>query len=141
MEKTKSIYRWNFSVFQAIAFFAVIAVASAALLPGQSSGDAQATVLRADAVVNPDSYNWAYETSNGIQAQEQGQLKQIGSEQGIAAQGSYQYNAPDGTPIQVQYVADENGFQPQGSALPTPPPVPEAIIRSLEYLARNAPRQ
>ncbi|XP_055320732.1 larval cuticle protein 65Ag1-like [Sitodiplosis mosellana] len=121
----------------AIAFFALIAVATAALLPAASS-DSQATVLRSNAVVNPDSYSYAYETSNGIAAKEQGQLKQIGSESGIAAQGSYQYTAPDGTPVQIQYVADENGFQPQGAAIPTPPPLPAAIIRALEYLARNA---
>lgn len=29
------------------------------------------------------------------------------------AQGSAQWTAPDGTPIQLSYVADENGFQPQ----------------------------
>lgn len=39
------------------------------------------TVVRFDSVVNPDSYNYAYETSKGIQAEESGVLKNAGSEQ------------------------------------------------------------
>lgn len=61
--------------------FAVFAVAAA------QSPDAQAEVLRSDSSVNVDSFSYAYETSNGISAQEQGQLKQVGAEVGIATQG------------------------------------------------------
>lgn len=79
-----------------------------------------------------------YETENGIAAQERGQLKQLGpQEDGISAEGSYQYYAPDGTPISVSYIANEYGFQPQGAHLPTPPPIPEAIQRSLAFNAAN----
>ena len=39
------------------------------------------TVVRYDSVVNPDSYNYAYETSKGTQAEESGVLKNAGSEQ------------------------------------------------------------
>ena len=85
---------------------------------------------------NPDgSYSWSYETGNGIQAQEQGELKNAGTEnEGMSAQGSFSYTADDGTPIQLTYIADENGFQPQGAHLPTPPPIPEEILRALEYI-------
>lgn len=39
------------------------------------------TVVRFDSVVNPDSYQYAYETSKGIKAEESGSLKNAGSEQ------------------------------------------------------------
>ncbi|XP_031640901.1 cuticle protein CP14.6-like [Contarinia nasturtii] len=128
----------------AIAFFALIAVSAAALLPGAPappSGDATAQTLRFDSAVNPNSYQYAYETSNGINAQEQGQLKQVGQESGIAAQGGYSYISPEGTQIQVTYVADENGFQPQGDIIPTPPPLPSHVEKLLKYLAEHAPVQ
>lgn len=54
----------------------------------------------------------SYETSNGIAAQEQGQLKEIGNESGIVVQGSYSYVGPDGQTYTVKYISDENGFQP-----------------------------
>lgn len=38
---------------------------------------------------------------------------------------SYSYYSPEGELISVTYTADENGFQPQGDHLPTPPPIPE----------------
>jgi hypothetical protein len=41
----------------------------------------------------------------------------------IVSRGSYSYISPEGIPITVNYVADdEGGFQPQGDHLPTPPP-------------------
>jgi len=51
------------------------------------------------------------------------------------AQGAISYVSPDGQTIQTGYIADENGYQPYGSHLPTPPPIPEAIQESLRLLA------
>ncbi|VEN51665.1 unnamed protein product [Callosobruchus maculatus] len=90
--------------------------------------------------VNPDgSYQWNYETGNNIIAQEQGQLKNAGNPETEAMEvtGSYEYIADDGTKIQVTYIANENGFQPQGDHLPTPPPIPPAIQRALEWIAAH----
>lgn len=81
---------------------------------------------------------FSFETGNGIVAQEQGQLKNAGSDnEAEEVQGSVQYTAPDGTPISLNYLANEDGFQPQGDHLPTPPPIPAAIQRALEWIAAH----
>ncbi|XP_066582750.1 endocuticle structural glycoprotein SgAbd-2-like [Prorops nasuta] len=85
----------------------------------------------------PDgSYSWSYDTENGISASESGQPKATPEGQAEVVQGRFSYTAPDGTPINLEYVADENGFRAVGAHLPTPPPIPEAIRRAL---AANPP--
>lgn len=73
-------------------------------------------MLRSDSVVNPDSFQYAYETSNGISGQEVGQLKQIGQEAAIVSQGQFSYTSPEGEPVSFSFIADENGYQPTVSA-------------------------
>lgn len=61
-----------------------------------------------------------YETTNGIIHQESGKLKNIGTEnEAMVVQGSYTYTGPDGVVYSVTYIADENGFRPQGVHLST----------------------
>lgn len=62
------------------------------------------------------------ETSNGISAQEQGQLKNAGTDnEAIEVRGQFSYTGPDGVVYTVTYVANENGYQPQGAHLPVAP--------------------
>ncbi|XP_026328708.1 uncharacterized protein LOC113236755 [Hyposmocoma kahamanoa] len=99
-------------------------------------------IIRQEQIINPDgSYRYSYETGNGISAEEQGYVKNQGvpEQEAQTAQGQYQYTAPDGQLIQLSYIADENGFQPQGAHLPTPPPIPEEIRRALDHLATLPP--
>ncbi|KAG6451773.1 larval cuticle protein LCP-14-like [Manduca sexta] len=103
--------------------------------------DAEAIVLRSDSEVNPDGFNYVYETGNGITGQSSGVLKQVGDAQVLAVQGSYQYKSPEGIPVQFSYVADENGYQPQSDLLPVGPPMPEAIRRAVEYVLTHAPKE
>ncbi|KAJ8891921.1 hypothetical protein PR048_004480 [Dryococelus australis] len=85
-----------------------------------------------------------YETANGIKANEKGTLKQTSdpeNPQVIVAEGAYSYTAPEGIPISIQYVAtDDGGFVATGDAIPTPPPIPPAIQRALDFIAANPPR-
>ncbi|XP_034946168.1 endocuticle structural glycoprotein SgAbd-1-like [Chelonus insularis] len=90
---------------------------------------------------NPEgSYSYSFETSNGIQAQEQGSVvaSQNNKDEGaMSVQGSYQYTAEDGSNIQLSYIADENGFQPKGDHLPVAPEIPPAILKALEWIAAH----
>ncbi|KAM3962341.1 cuticular protein 49Ae [Aphomia sociella] len=89
------------------------------------------------------SYKYSYETQNGIKAEETGTLKKAAGPDAtdvIVAQGGFSYTAPDGTVINLNYIADdENGFRPEGAHLPTPPPIPPAIQKALDYLATLPP--
>ncbi|XP_071447979.1 endocuticle structural glycoprotein SgAbd-8-like [Hetaerina americana] len=99
-------------------------------------------IVRQEADVGFDgTYKYSYETGNGIVAEEAGFLKNAGvpEQEAQVAQGTFSYTAPDGTPITLQYIADENGFQPQGAHLPVAPPIPEAIQRALDFLATRPP--
>lgn len=51
--------------------------------------------------------------------EEEAELKNVGAEnESIAVRGSVSWVAPDGQTYTLNYVADENGFQPQGDHLP-----------------------
>ncbi|KOB72939.1 Cuticular protein RR-1 motif 19, partial [Operophtera brumata] len=91
-----------------------------------------AAILRSDSVVNEGGYQFAYDTENGIHAEETGV-----ENNGIQAQGGYSYTGDDGQVYSVRYTAGANGFQATGAHLPTPPPVPEAIARALQENARD----
>ncbi|XP_033252423.1 endocuticle structural glycoprotein ABD-4-like [Drosophila miranda] len=98
-------------------------------------------ILRQEQEVNFDgSYKYSYEPGNGINVEEEGYLKNAGTDDaGQVAQGFFSYTSLDGIPIRIIYLADENGFQPQGDHLPTPPPIPPAIQKALAYLATSPP--
>ncbi|KAH8371116.1 hypothetical protein KR093_006279, partial [Drosophila rubida] len=115
---------------QFILTVALLAVAQAR----PDSFDAAAETRDFKSNVNEDgSYSYQFQTSNGIAQQEQG----VG---GQYASGSSAYYAPDGQLVQLTYTADADGYHPSGAHLPTPPPIPAAILRSLEYI-RTHPHQ
>ncbi|XP_017775412.1 PREDICTED: flexible cuticle protein 12-like, partial [Nicrophorus vespilloides] len=103
--------------FQIFAFAALVAVALAA---PQYKEEKDAYVVRQEVDnIGVDGYKQTYETSNGISASEQGQVINAGQEnESIAVKGEYKYVGDDGQTYTVTYVADENGFQPQGAHIP-----------------------
>ncbi|XP_063587520.1 endocuticle structural glycoprotein ABD-4-like [Penaeus indicus] len=94
-------------------------------------------ILRDDRVHEEGRYSFDIETGNGIRASEAGAPD--GPEGAVVAAGGYSYTAPDGSLIEIQYVADENGFQPQGAHLPVAPAFPHPIPQFvLDQIAKAA---
>lgn len=96
-------------------------------------GGAHIPITRFENVNNGDgNYRYSYETGNGISAHEEGHPRAAGPEgPAVTAEGAFSYTGPDGVRYSISYTADENGFHPVGAHLPTPPPIPDAILRSL----------
>lgn len=140
---TQSKYKKNYKnnkkkKFQRVSFLVSLAVWAVSAAPAEH--EPIAIVSQSLDGPNPDgSYSWSYETANGIQAQEQGSVvpSKESAEGAISAQGSYSYTGDNGTPIQLSYIANEDGFQPQGAHLPVGPEIPPAILRALEWIAAH----
>ncbi|XP_017864524.1 PREDICTED: larval cuticle protein 2-like [Drosophila arizonae] len=101
-------------------------------VPQVRSDDVNAVVLSRTDDVRPDGFDTSLETSNSISGAASGDA--YGN-----IHGSFSWVSPEGVPVSLTYVADENGYQPQGDALPTPPPVPIEIKRALAYIAAHPP--
>ncbi|CAB3257352.1 unnamed protein product [Arctia plantaginis] len=130
-----------------IIFLALIGACAAGALPGyvapqyrypyydqraRAGLERNAAILRSENEVNENGYHYAFDTENGISAEESGV-----EANGIQAAGSYSYTGDDGQVYAVRYTADANGFRPEGAHIPTPPPLPAAIARALELNARD----
>lgn len=57
------------------------------------------------------SFTYGYSAGDGTTAQAQGFIKNLGVNEieSQVIQGSYSYTSPEGVPIHVTYIADENG--------------------------------
>ncbi|XP_012224708.2 flexible cuticle protein 12 [Linepithema humile] len=104
-----------------IAFAAVVAVALALPLSPNYQIN-QPVVVKETPLDNIgiDGYQFGYELSNGQAHQESAQLVNVGHEnESIAVRGSYTYVDPEtNVRYTVNYIADENGFRPEGAHLP-----------------------
>nr|XP_027208970.1 cuticle protein AMP1A-like [Penaeus vannamei] len=97
--------------------------------------DRVVALLRDDRVANEDgTFSYALEADNGINTAVEGV---VGSAGQINQAGSYTYTLADGTQAVVTFVANENGFQPQSSILPTPHPLPAHVFELLEIAERQ----
>ena len=86
----------------------------------------------------------SFESADGIKVEASGSQKKVGPKPediGTVSKGYYSYTAPDGTPITVNWVADENGFQPTGNHLPTPPSMPNHVVKMLADLKKKEQQQ
>ncbi|XP_002061940.3 flexible cuticle protein 12 [Drosophila tropicalis] len=69
--------------------------------------------------MDSEGYAFSFETSDGISRQESAMLRHAGTPmEALEVQGSVNWIGPDGIHYKLNYLADENGFQPQGEHLP-----------------------
>lgn len=73
------------------------------------------------------NYAYNYETSNGIVAYENGQG-------GVSANGGYRWQSPEGSPFEITYVANEDGFQPQGDHIKQ---IADNVAKLIAFLKAN----
>ncbi|XP_046665442.1 endocuticle structural glycoprotein SgAbd-3-like [Homalodisca vitripennis] len=116
---------------------------SAAPVQQGSAAPKQILILKQAQELNYDgNFNYGFETENGIASQANGYLKDVGTDnEALVITGSYSYLGEDGNPVVFTYTADENGYQPQSDLIPTPPPVPVAIQKALDYLRSLPPSE
>merc|ERR1712035_77827 len=124
-----------FNMKSMILFAVFLAVAAAAPLE-----ESAPIILIKSQTQNHDTekqeYSFSYEAENGISVSESGKQKQFGDkpeDAGTVSQGKYS-SPEDSVTYTVTWVADENGFQATGDHLPTPPPMPEHVVKLLNDL-------
>nr|XP_040581748.1 pupal cuticle protein 27-like [Lepeophtheirus salmonis] len=71
-------------------------------------------------------FSYAFETENGIKQQVVGSTIDVGGKSVVVMKGSYEYIGDDGQIYVVDWIADENGFQPSG------PHIPKEIIDAVQ---------
>lgn len=98
-------------------------------------------ILILESAVDQDGgYSFSFENDDGSKVSQEGQHTIVDDEHAVESiKGSYSYNDVNGQPVSLTYTADERGFLPVGAHLPTPPPIPLEILRSLRYLATAKP--
>ncbi|XP_057370565.1 larval cuticle protein 1-like [Daphnia carinata] len=117
----------------------IIALAFLALALAAPQGDKKPIeIISSNSEMNADgSYSFNFESADGTKVSESGNQKKVGPKDediGTVSKGSYSYISPEGITITVNWVADENGFQATGDHLPTPPPMPEHVVKLLADL-------
>lgn len=62
---------------------------------------------------------FSFETSDGHSRQEQAEIKNAGTDdEALSVRGSFSFVGDDGQTYTVNFVADENGYQPEGAHIP-----------------------
>ncbi|XP_017016896.1 larval cuticle protein 3 [Drosophila kikkawai] len=107
--------------------FKILLVCSLAALV---AADANVEVKELVNEVNPDGFVSRLALDNGVAASSTGDVH--GNIDGV-----FEWVSPEGVHVRVAYKADENGYQPQSDLLPTPPPIPEAIVRAIAWIQAN----
>ncbi|XP_045135960.1 cuticle protein AM1159-like [Portunus trituberculatus] len=105
-----------------------------------SGSSEEAEILQHDFVLEEDGrYNLDVKTSNGISVAQHGSPD--GPEGAVVKSGVFSYTAPDGTPVEVKFVANEHGYQPESDLLPVAPefphPIPDFVLAQIAKAAEE----
>ncbi|XP_045498192.1 larval cuticle protein LCP-17-like isoform X2 [Colias croceus] len=121
-----------------IIVLAVFVACASADVSHVATADYIVPIVRSSNEQKPDGgFNYAFETGNGIITQADGVVKNPNTEDAtLQVTGSVKYVAPDGTPVELSYVADQDGYKPVGSHVPQ---IPELILRAQQYIASHPP--
>ncbi|OXA49962.1 larval cuticle protein LCP-17 [Folsomia candida] len=97
----------------------VLVLALALAVSAAPQGDKDTQIVKSD-YENPGdgSYKFNYALSDGTTRDESGNLKRVGDVDAQTAEGTISWTSPEGQVITLRFVADENGYQPQGDHLP-----------------------
>ncbi|XP_042229188.1 cuticle protein AMP4-like [Homarus americanus] len=88
-------------------------------------------ILRDDRQDSGDgNFQYAFEADNGIAVEASGTPGSAGQSN---MQGVFRFPLPDGTIAEVRYIANEDGFQPESSLLPTAHPLPAHAIEQIRF--------
>ncbi|XP_063621503.1 larval cuticle protein 1-like [Cydia splendana] len=109
-------------IFVAVCVAALAAVTLATSPP--AAGAPVPQIVSSEFNQQPEGgYVYSYETQDGIKRTENGEVKTVNDEdnkpqQVVVVRGSYSYPDENGEQHNVNYVADENGFQPESADIP-----------------------
>ncbi|XP_037816001.1 larval cuticle protein 2-like [Lucilia sericata] len=106
--------------------YKLILIAALIAFTAAASDDAHAEVLNMRSEIRADGFDSGLDISNHIHQ------ASSGDEHGNI-HGDFEWDSPEGEHIKIEYVANENGYQPLGDVIPTPHPIPEAILKSIAY--------
>ncbi|XP_071516016.1 cuticle protein CP14.6-like [Panulirus ornatus] len=125
--------------FVILAALAVVATAAPQNYDSSSSS-VEVPILRQDFVLGDyGKYSLDLETGDGVLWSQSG--SPAGPTGAVATSGQFSYTAPDGTPVKLIFVADENGYQPQSDLLPVAPafphPIPQFVLDQIAFAAEE----
>ncbi|XP_070497632.1 flexible cuticle protein 12-like [Chironomus tepperi] len=101
-----------------VIVFSVLLV-SALARPADDSKNAQILSYENDNI-GLDSYKFGYETSDGTKRQESAVVNNFGSDaEELVVRGTISWITPEGETITLNYVADKDGYRPEGAHIPS----------------------
>ncbi|KAI8119193.1 Endocuticle structural glycoprotein SgAbd-9 [Lucilia cuprina] len=106
-------------MFRTIIFIAFFSLTLAASITNDKADKFVHILRQGEEKTEDGSFTYYYEGADGAKRQEVGIVKNAGTEEEtLVIKGSYSYFDENGNEVIVEYIADENGFQPQGTHIP-----------------------